>query len=76
MVLKMRKKGDKEWEDRDMYLLPGESMDDFDLQLGVECFAEEMDLDVGDVVEVYRKGKWCIEDVYIEKHYTAVEQEK
>ena len=56
--LKMRTKGDKEWQDRDTYK---EEVDDMDIAFEVEQFAEEWGLKEGDVIQVYRRGEFKID---------------
>ena len=71
MKIKMRKKGTREWNERELDLLDDEFPDEFTVESSVCEFAEERGLDEGDIVEVFRRGKYEI-IVWEEPQYEAV----
>jgi len=62
MSVKMRVKGEKEWEERELTGVFGQCP----IKAEVECFAEEWGLKEGDIIEVYRNGKYKVTNVWVE----------
>ena len=72
MKLKMRKKGDKEWEEIEhIFPYPEDEGFEFEnIEWVVAWFAENRGLSDGDIVEVFRKGKYEI-IIWDEPQYEA-----
>ncbi len=68
MKIKVRKQGDKEWEERDVFILFEEEQQEA-LEGELCSFAEEWDLDEDAIIEVFRRGKYMISHRYVEVIY-------
>ena len=79
-IFKMRVKGDKEWQEREVSSLHGEmvGITDDDLEHEVRCFSEEWGLKEDDVIEIYRGTNWIVDNVWVEYNHEVkkIEEEQ